>query len=620
MVERLSGITSVLSAPARRRLTLALVGSVLVSLTETLGMLLIVPLMLLITGSPVDEGSLGRLNSALGSPDRDTFAVYLAALVVSAFLLKAISTVAFRWWMLGTMARESVHTSTEILRHYVRMPYVQHLQRGPANLLRTMGDACTTFYTAVVGGGISVVTESIGIVGIVVAMMLTAPIPTLVLLVYFAGAATVYRRISKPMMTRIGAEMTELSVRTFESAYTVLSGIKAFKLRGNAAYFVAEYEGYRGRTARTERQSTMLTELPKYILEVLFIIGVGVTTVAVFSTDQASGRSLGVLALFVAAGFRVLPGMTRLLGALNGITIGIPFAQLVVEETAAARELAAETPATTATPEPLPLAGGIRLDSLTFRYPGAADDVIRGIDLEIPTGSSVALVGGSGAGKSTLVDLMLGLHVPSSGQISAGGVNVAAHMDRWQANLAMVPQDVYLLDRSLRENIALGVAPELIDEDRIASAVRDAQLTDLVDQLPEGLNTSVGDRGSRLSGGQRQRIGIARALYTNPSLLALDEATSSLDNITERRIADTIERLGGQMTVVIVAHRLSTVRHCDQIVHMADGEVVASGSFAEVQRKSPEFARLVALGRLDLDESLGEDDAAGLPRVRGGLA
>ena len=513
--------------------------------------------------------------------------------------MKALATLSFRWWMIGAMAREEVATSTEILRHYIQMPYVNHLQRGPADLLRSTGDAVTVFYGGVVAGLIGLITESIGITAILAALLVTAPLPTVALFAYFGVAGYVYRRVTRARVARIGSEMTDLSVRTFEAAYTILSGIKAIKMRGNPDHYLAEYESARARAAQVQRTSTILGELPKHLLEMLFIVGIGLASVVIFS-QQSSGQSLGLLALFVAAGFRILPGMARLMGALNAVTVGLPMSRIVVAEVAQARQDAQsiDPPALSSEVDPLPFNRQLALSGLTFRYPETPVDVLRGIDLTIDRGTSVALVGGSGAGKSTLVDVMLGLHTPREGTITVDGVNIQSHMASWQANLAMVPQDVYLLDRSLRENIALGVAPPDIDDDLVDSAVDHAQLKDLIAELPAGLSSRVGDRGARLSGGQRQRIGIARALYHQPNVLVLDEATSALDNLTERRIADTIQALAGDITVILVAHRLSTVRHCDQLVYMELGRVLATGTFDEVRRDSPGFDHLVRLGDL----------------------
>jgi ABC-type multidrug transport system fused ATPase/permease subunit len=239
------------------------------------------------------------------------------------------------------------------------------------------------------------------------------------------------------------------------------------------------------------------------------------------------------------------------------------------------------------------------LRDLSFRYPDAEDFVLRGISLEIRENRTTAFVGSSGAGKSTLLDVVLGLLQPTEGQVVVGGRVIVDDLAGWYAGLGVVPQDVFLLNDTLATNIAFGVPRDEIDRDRVHEVVRMAQLESLVGQLPEGLETVVGERGVRLSGGQRQRIGLARALYRRPRVLVLDEATSALDNVTEHEIAKTLGALQGTLTIVIVAHRLSTVRHADTLVFLKDGQVQTEGTFEEVRAGNADFARLVELGELD---------------------
>ena len=254
------------------------------------------------------------------------------------------------------------------------------------------------------------------------------------------------------------------------------------------------------------------------------------------------------------------------------------------------------------------LSRSLRIEDVHYRYPGAEHEVLRGIDLDIPAGSSVAFVGSSGAGKTTLVDLVLGLLSPASGSVKSDGKDIAEGIDSWQRICGVVAQDVFIAEDTVRKNILFDVPVEEADEQRLRQAVKMAQLEDVVESLPGGLDGDVGDWGSRLSGGQRQRLGIARALYRSPQLLVLDEATSALDNETERRVTETVNALHGDMTVIVVAHRLSTVKNVDTVVYMEDGRISGMGSFDELRRSNAGFAHLVELG--DLSTSRGEPDDA----------
>ena len=346
-------------------------------------------------------------------------------------------------------------------------------------------------------------------------------------------------------------------------------GIKELHIRGTQEHFVRNYRTASFEASDAGRVASFLGGLPKYILEILFILAIGLIMVlsGAASADGA-GSAVGLLALFVAAGFRVLPAVTGLLGSITGIRVGAAAVDIVHTEVLAART-------NEMTPEvdgpPLTFADRLVLDGVSFRYPDSDADVLRSVDLVVPRGGSLAIVGGSGAGKTTLVDVILGLHDPSSGRITVDDVDIAQAKRRWQHNVGYVPQDVYMLEGTLAENIAFDKDRDDIDESHLWGAIRQSQLEALVGELANGVDTQLGERGTRLSGGQRQRVGIARALYRDPALLVLDEATSALDNETEHRISETIRGLHGDITVIIVAHRLSTVRDADQIVFLKDG-------------------------------------------------
>jgi ABC-type multidrug transport system fused ATPase/permease subunit len=352
------------------------------------------------------------------------------------------------------------------------------------------------------------------------------------------------------------------------------------------------------RGARAARLREILGSLPRYLLEILFILGIGLILLTnVLASGQDGGpATVGLTALFVAAGFRILPSVTGLLSNVASVRFGEHFLEIVHTEVLAARQVHATTEA----PAPkLPFRDELRVEEVSFRYPDGDEDALTGVSITIAQGGSVALVGGSGAGKTTLLDVILGLHDPREGRVKVDGVDIADVKRRWQANIAYVPQDVYLLDGTMAENIAFDQAKGDIDPGLLQSAIEQAQLEELVAQLPSGVDTPIGEKGSRLSGGQRQRVGIARALYRQPELLVLDEATSALDNETEHRINETIRALSGDITVLVVAHRLSTVRHADQVVFMKGGRVECVGTFDEVRQQNPEFERLASLGSLE---------------------
>lgn len=591
-------LNGILEKRAKRRLIVATLGSLIVSILDTLAIALVYPLVQLATHGDENSGAVRFVSDALGNPSHKTLLILLTVSVVSLFILKDLGSMAFSWWMTGLVFAERVRTSARILHHFLTAPYTEVSRRSSADLLRAMDYSVMQVFNYTVNGLMYTVTNSIAIFAVAVALFLASPLPTLVAVAYFGVAALVYLRLVKPRATAAGVEMTDASLAGWRTAFAALGAIKELNIRGSQDHFVGRYEAAQLRGAYAGRSSAFLVGLPRYMLEILFIVAVGLVLLmaALTSVGNSTNNLVGLLAVFVAAGFRMLPSVTALLGSASNIKVGAPSLDIVHGEVLAAGRRAhgsqVDGPA-------LPFSRVLSVQQVGFTYPGGSRPVLESVSIDVPHGSSVALVGGSGAGKTTLVDLILGLHAPDSGRILVDDVDIADHMRQWQRNIGYVPQDVYILDGTLAENIAFDQDPEDVDHAVLSEVIDQAQLADLVADLPQGIDTYVGEKGTRLSGGQRQRIGIARALYRRPQLLVFDEATSSLDNETEHRITQTVAALHGVVTVVLVAHRLSTVRRADQIVFLNDGGVEMTGSFEEVRAGSRDFARLVQLGSLD---------------------
>lgn len=587
------GTGELIDLETRRRLLLSIGGAVVLSLLDTLGVLAMLPMMQYITAQDLDSGALGAVNAVLDQPSEGVLVAALAALIVGAFVLKDVFSILFRWWQLTFMAKNQVDIQARILEGYLVGPYAWHLTKNTSDKLWTVQNAVSIGFSGGIGAVMGAITEMLTISFIFISLMFISPAATAGAIVYLGGAGLIVQRVIRPRILRASQRNLESSQAVAKSSLQSLTAVKEIKLRHAERPFVETFASASEKSARAGVTASLLGEIPKYFLEIVFIVGVGLLAVSV-AVGNSSGDSLTLLAIFVAAGTRILPSAVRLINAVAGIRFArAPLAHLVIEnrmqEAARRDELASRV--TDEVPH-----GDVEVRNLTFAYADQPDElVLRGVDLDIPSGRTIAVVGSSGAGKSTFIDILLGLHRPSGGTITAGGISVFDNLPAWQRRLAVVPQDVTLLDETLRANIAFD---EDDDAGRMAEAVDRAQLADLVRALPQGLATEIGERGVRLSGGQRQRIGIARALYRRPSMLVLDEATSALDNETERRLTETIDSLKGTMTMVIVAHRLSTVRHCDQLIFMSQGKVATVGTFDEVTAQNDEFAHLVALGRL----------------------
>lgn len=591
------GMGVLFSSATRRRLALATLGSIATALLEVVGVASVVPLMQLVTGADPGTGLLGGISEFFSHPSSQQLATIIAAVVFAAFVAKTLAGLAFRWWMAGFMARQEADTAQSLLRRYVAAPYWVHLARHTGELNRTLGEGVGQAYGMVVMGALTAVTELVSVLALALVLLVMDPVPALAALAYFGVAAAALTRLAAARSVRIGKVFQEASLVMSLTSWETIQGIKEIRVRRSSALFLDRYRAARLRYADARRTSTFLTELPKAVLELTFIGGVAVLVAVTFARGDAAA-TLTTLSLFIAAGFRMLPSLSRVMASLQMMRIGRPGLDLVLADLTNPElpDVPGDDPRATTR---LPLKNELRVNGAVHRYRGGRTNVLDGVSVRIPAGTSVAFVGMSGAGKTTLVDTILGLHTPLSGEVVADGVDIATDLPAWQRNIGLVPQDVFLVDGSLRSNIALGEPDELIDEARLLRAVERAQLASLLAEIPGGLDAHVGERGSRLSGGQRQRVGIARALYCEPAVLVLDEATSSLDNETEHRVADTVRALHGEITVIIVAHRLSTVRHCDQVVFLKDGRVDAAGTFGEVRERSSDFAHLVRLGTLD---------------------
>ncbi len=601
-IRALAGLRVLLGPSSPSRLVMILMGSISVSILEVIGLLAIVPLVQLLSSTGDSTGLLAKMEDWFGNPSRSRLALILSLIVMGSFIAKAVFVVLFRWWANGYIFGQEARTTTDLLDRYMHAPYWIHLERNSAEFLRTLGDSISQAYSVYVMGAVSFLTEAVVAAVIVIVLIAIQPIAAIAAGLYFLIAGFLYMRLVAKRSTEAGRILSEQSMRSLKASSQALAGVKEVKIRNRQSYFVAQYEAARYEMAKAKRLSSFLNEFPKYVLEVIFITGVGLLSLIVV-TRSTSEDVLALLALFVAAGFRLLPSLVKMLASYGSIRTGRRGFELVVNDLLAFPD--ARVPESVDfNPEPMPITRELLVDAVSFSYASSAIPVLDRVTFTVNRGESLGVVGASGAGKSTLVDLLLGLHLPDSGRIVVDGHDVSGNLPGWQSCIGLVPQDVYLLDDTLAANIAFGVDVDLIDHELLRTVVVQAQLSQFVSDLPAGLESMVGERGMRISGGQRQRIGIARSLYTRPNLLILDEATSALDNETELRISETIESLHGSLTMIVVAHRLSTIRKCDRILFLESGTVRDIGSFDELVERDPEFANLARLAKVNPSETV----------------
>ena len=588
--------------PRRDRVFLGLnaVVQFVLALMDLIGIAAILPLVQVVMGAPLDEGTLGVVHRFLGAPGERDFVLLLSGIMVAAFVFKALLGMVLMWWSASNILRMQTRTARDLLDSFMAESYLRHRQRNTGELMRAVGSAVTDAHTKVLGGFVNLFSSVMSILLIIALLCAVAPIQTLIAVCYFGFVVFVIQRSLGPANRRAGEEAQHTSWVSSHALVDAMQGFREAVLHNAQDYFVNRFDDANKRTARASMRANFYAGMPKYLLEVVTMVGLTVFISLTILTGSAQS-TMPTLSVFVAGAVKILPLMVAVTTTIGLIRVGREGLRITVETLRETEITRSVTVGQANTPDGnvYGTSAAIEISDVSFRYPDSGSNVLTDINLSIPPGSSLALCGLSGSGKTTLVDIILGLLPPSIGSVTYADIPTTRAGNDWYDVVAYVPQDVYISDGTLAENVAFGVAPEEHDRARIHSCLSRAALEDVVSALPEGIDTLVGERGNRLSGGQRQRLGIARALYRQPQVLVLDEATSALDNDTEARITQALTRIHGEITTIIVAHRLSTVRHVDALAFLKDGRVQCVGEFDDVRRRSPDFAHLVELGRLD---------------------
>lgn len=495
-----------------------------------------------------------------------------------ALILIFIAKDAFLFWQQKRMYHfvftNQFQTAERLLRSYVNKDYEYFLNAETSVIQRSITADINNMYTLVLAM-LQLVSEVIVFLFVGVTLFVLDPLMTLTLCVLLIVTLVVIKRIIKPIMNRTGKANQDYGASMYEWITQTVTGIKEVKVNAKEQYFIGEYlkqgKGY----INAMEVYSMFANTPKLLIEAVCITGMISYMLVLVLTGADVGNMIPTLSAFAFAAVRLMPSASRINNQLTQISFCEPFFFNVsdnlledISEDKIDLSYAVEAK------EKLPVTKEICLSQITYKYPNTEKYIFDHADLTIPVGSAIGIVGGSGAGKTTIVDIILGLLKPEGGKITADGVEVQEHYREWLKNIGYIPQMIALLNADIRKNIAYGVKEEDIDENKLRHAIEEAQLDGFVDGLPDGDRTGIGERGIRISGGQRQRIGIARALYEDPEVLILDEATSALDNDTEAAIMESINRLHGRKTLIIIAHRLQTIEKCDMVFRVENGKIV----------------------------------------------
>lgn len=547
---------------------------------ETLSVGLLIPALTLLSQGDIGTRfpSIRPLLNKLGNPSQEKMLICFMLLLVAVYFFKMIFLAIMAWKQSKFIYGLQSYFSQKLFSGYLNQPYSFHLQKNSAHLIRNS----TSMVSQMTGGlmaFLTSLTEFFTFMGILGFLIYMEPFGTLIIIVFLGLSAGIFQRFTSKRLLRWGQDYQYHEGMRLQHLQQGLGGVKDVKLLGRENDFIDKFYIHNQGSARVSQRQQALQLLPRLWIEMLAVMGMAGLVMIMIYRGNSLELVMTTLGLFAAAAFRMIPSLNRIMAAAQGVRYAQPAIELLYDELTVIDKLdmmdKKVQPA-------LSFSNSIFLDNIFFKYESSPVESLKGITLSIACGSTVGFVGTTGAGKSTLVDIMLGLLTPVSGKVLIDGLDIQSNLRSWQNKIGYVPQSIYLTDDTLRNNIAFGIPNDKIDETAILKALDSAQLSGFVKTLPEGLNTIVGERGIRLSGGQRQRIGIARALYHDPTVLVLDEATSSLDNATEKSVMEAIDNLHGYKTIIIIAHRLSTVEHCDHIFKLEFGKVIAEGASAKV--------------------------------------
>ncbi len=563
----------IFTAKDKRKIALLLVAVVIGSFLELLGVTIFMPFINIISNPQTIQKTwyLKIFYDGLHFSSTKNFMIALSCAIIAVYLIKNIYLIVEKNCIYKFSYSTQMRLSTRLLETYMKEPYTFHLNKNIASLQRTIQEDTGRFMQVVLYF-MELATELVVCLVLGIYLLFVSKSITIIvvsLLVVFVGT---FLACTRRYSNQLGRDNQVYQGKIYQWMNQALGGIKEIKILERDSFFVDEYQKYYAKFARGLRLSRTISILPKYLVEAVAITGLLIAIIVKMTFGEADLiYYIPQLTVFAVAAFRLMPCVGRINEYATNMLYAFPSVDLIYKDLVEIEDYVEKQDHEVA--EKWNLKNAIEVKDVTYYYPDTEEPVIDGASLTIQKGKTVAFIGTSGAGKTTMVDIILGLLVPQKGVVMADEINVHEKPKTFHAQIGYIPQVIYLSDDTIRNNIAFGIKEAQIDEAAVQAAVEKAQLTEFINSLPHGLDTIVGDRGVRLSGGQRQRIGIARALYHDPEILVLDEATSALDNETESAVMEAIDHLQGLKTMIIIAHRLTTIRNVDKIYEVGEGKV-----------------------------------------------
>ena len=496
--------------------------------------------------------------------------------IVVIYVFKALFLTFVNWYQNNFSFSLSKKLEDLLLKGYLDKPYTFYLNRNSAVLLRNFIEI--DHFTEMTQAFMGLIIELSATIGVFCLIIFIEPKGAFIVASFLTIFLFIFHKSTKNRISMWGEERQTFTVIKNQNLLQSLDGLKDIKLMNRFDYFTNEFSKSNLSLSKIRIKTSILSQMPRQYIEVFAVISLVTLILSMLAQSKPIDVLIPTLGVFTAAAFRLIPSINRIISYMQIIQIARPTINLLYDEF----YLLNTSIILKKDNKELNFRDKIIFKNIKFRYASKSKLVLENISLEIKKGETVGFIGPSGSGKSTLIDLLLGLLEPEHGEIVIDKIPLKSNYRAWQNKIGYVPQSIYLADDSLRSNVAFGIDPKFIDDEAVNKALHAAQLTEFILNLDEGIHTLVGERGARLSGGQRQRIGLARALYHNPSVLILDEATSSLDNETEKGIMDAINNLKREKTIIIVTHRLSTVSKCDKIFRLKSGKLMQEGTPEEV--------------------------------------
>ena len=549
---------------------------IIAALFETISIGVIVPFVGIITNPPLIEENvfLSKVYEFFNFQSTTAFIVFAVVLLLLVFVFKNIYLLFYNYIQYRIVLNQQVKLSTLLFEEYLTKPYTFHLQRNTAELLRNVNGEVSTVFQGIVLATFQLITEVLITACILLLLIASAPTATLVAAFLLGGSIYVFFKLFKRKISLLGKEQQLVNAEKIKWVNQGLGASKEVKVSGREEFFIDSYRKHSLIGVKNSRFMKMLELVPRVFIETILVATVLLTMLIIVFKGNDTTQLISTMALFAMSAFRLMPSITRIMALITTIKYSQPALNVLYEDlyTNNARSAVVQNIKLDVT-EGRVFNDSIKLQNVSFRYPNQKDNSIKDVTLSIPIGKSVAFIGESGAGKTTIIDIILGLLKPEKGEVLVDQKRLDEQIGLWQQKIGYIPQTIFLSDDTIRNNVAFGYPSSQINDKEVWRALEQANLKEFVELLPDQLDTSVGERGVRLSGGQRQRIGIARALYHNPEILFMDEATSALDNETEKEIMKAIDGLKGEKTLIIIAHRLTTIENCDIIFEISKGKL-----------------------------------------------